>query len=252
MPEGHQRRVDAVLQRRAMADQMQPVAGELALAADRRVGQPDRRHEVAPGQLGQHARVDLVGLASQRRQPLDLLRVGDQHLPAELFERVVHEPRAGHRLDHRPHRLPSQALGEMAQPVGVRRRGRLRRPARRPRRAGRRRAGVDSDPIQRATYERASSCSLLDDTPSLPPRRPSFIAVRSGSAALGGLRGSAHGPASHRVLGRACPVPRRDGVAQSRQRRVCARRRTHARACGVRGDANVAGWRDLTAYVREE
>jgi hypothetical protein len=59
VPEGDQRGVDAVLERRAMPDQMQPVAGQLALAADRRVRQPDRRHQVAPGELGEHARVDL-------------------------------------------------------------------------------------------------------------------------------------------------------------------------------------------------
>ena len=121
LPEGHQRRVDAVLERRAMPDQMQPVARELALATDRRVGQPDRRHQVAPGQLGQHTGIDLVRLACQRREPLDLLRVGDQHLPAELFERVVHKPRPGHRLDHRPHPLTTQPLSKLPQPARVRR-----------------------------------------------------------------------------------------------------------------------------------
>jgi len=121
IPERHQRRVDAVLQRRAMTDQMQPVARELTLTTNRRIRQPDRRHQITPGQLGQHARVDPVGLASQRSQPLDLLRVGDQYLPAQLLERVVHESRARHRLDHRPHLLPSQALGDVAQTVGVRR-----------------------------------------------------------------------------------------------------------------------------------
>ena len=86
----------------------------------------DRRHQITPGQLGQHPGVDLVGLARQRREPLDLLRIGDQHLPTVLFQRVVHEPSAGHRLDHRPHRLSSQTLSEMAQAVGIRRRSRLR------------------------------------------------------------------------------------------------------------------------------
>jgi hypothetical protein len=90
---------------------MQPVAGQLALAPDRRVGQPDRRHQVTPRQLGQDARVDPVGLARQRREPLDLLRVRDEHLPAVLLERVVHEARAGHRLDHRPHPHPTQPRG---------------------------------------------------------------------------------------------------------------------------------------------
>jgi hypothetical protein len=50
--------------------------------------------------LAEHPRpwLDLVGLARQRRQALDLLRVGDQYLPAELFQRVVHDQfRAGRR-----------------------------------------------------------------------------------------------------------------------------------------------------------
>ena len=67
--EGDERRVDAVLQRRAMAHQVQPKARQLAFAADRRVGQPDRGHQIAPRQLGQHPGVDAVGLAGQRRQP---------------------------------------------------------------------------------------------------------------------------------------------------------------------------------------
>ena len=106
-----------------MLDQMQPEARLLTLGAHPRIGQPDRRHQVAMREHGQDLRVDAVGLARQRRQPLDLLRVGDQHLPAELLERVAHEPRAGHRLDHPAHpALRSDALDEVAQPVGVRRR----------------------------------------------------------------------------------------------------------------------------------
>jgi hypothetical protein len=126
MPEGDQRGVDAVLQRGAMPDQVQPKARQLALAPDRRVGQPDRRHQVTPGQLGQHPGVDAVGLARQRRQALDLLRVGDQHLPALLLRRVVHEPRAVHRLDHRAHPPTRQPLREAAQAVRVRRHRGLR------------------------------------------------------------------------------------------------------------------------------
>jgi hypothetical protein len=86
-------------------DQLQPQAGLLALAAHRRVGQPDRRHQVALREHRQDARVDLVGLARQRRQTLDPLRVGDQHIPALALERVMDETRAGHRLDHPAHRL---------------------------------------------------------------------------------------------------------------------------------------------------
>jgi hypothetical protein len=38
VPEGDQRGVDAVLQRRAVTEQMQPKAGQLTLTADRRSG----------------------------------------------------------------------------------------------------------------------------------------------------------------------------------------------------------------------
>jgi hypothetical protein len=48
----------------------------------------------------QHHRVDPVGLAGQRRQPLDLLGIGYLDRPTLLLERVVHQPGAGHRLDH--------------------------------------------------------------------------------------------------------------------------------------------------------
>ena len=42
----------------------------------------------------QYPCVDPIGLARHRRQPLDPLRVGDQHIPPQLLERVVNEPRA--------------------------------------------------------------------------------------------------------------------------------------------------------------
>jgi hypothetical protein len=48
---------------------------------------PDRGDEVAPGEIGEHARVDLVGLAGQRRDRLDLARVGDLDLPAAPVRR---------------------------------------------------------------------------------------------------------------------------------------------------------------------
>jgi hypothetical protein len=74
-------------------------------------------------------RVDLVGLARQGRQALDLVRIGEQHLPAQLLERVVHEPRPALRLDHRPHRLavPTHPPDQAAQPIRIRPRRRLRR-----------------------------------------------------------------------------------------------------------------------------
>jgi hypothetical protein len=127
VPEGDQPGVDAVLQRRAMTNEVQPETGELALATDVRVRQPDLGDQVAGRQRRQDARVDLVGLARQRRQALDLLGVGDQHAPAVLFELVVDEPRAVHRLDHPAHRPAPHAgaRGHTAQAVRVGRRGPL-------------------------------------------------------------------------------------------------------------------------------
>src|SRR3954449_160495 len=46
--------------------------------------------------------------------PLTLLGVRDEHLPPELLERVVHEPRARHRLDHRPNPRTPQPFDEPA------------------------------------------------------------------------------------------------------------------------------------------
>jgi hypothetical protein len=69
MPERDQRRVDAVLQRRAMTNQMQPQTSQLALAPNARIRQPDLRHQVARRQRRQHTRVDLVGLAGPPTAP---------------------------------------------------------------------------------------------------------------------------------------------------------------------------------------
>jgi hypothetical protein len=107
---------------------MQPEPGQLTLLADPRIGQPDRRHQVAVAQHGQHHRVDLVGLAGQRREALDLLRVGDLDVPALLLERVVDEPSTGHRLDHGADRLCVNVVDssrERSQRVEVRRDGEL-------------------------------------------------------------------------------------------------------------------------------
>jgi hypothetical protein len=107
-----------------MLDQMQPPPRALPLSPQLRDGQPDRRHQIAKRQLREHPRIDLVGLARQRRQPLDLLRVANQHLPPVLDELVVHEPRPVHRLDHPPHRLviDSDPARQPVQAVAVRRR----------------------------------------------------------------------------------------------------------------------------------
>jgi hypothetical protein len=120
--------VDPVLERRLVLDQLEAKTGQLALFPDPGVGQPDRRDQLALAQARQHPRVDLVGLTGQRRQPLDLLRVGDLDLPALLLERVVNQPGPAHRLDHRAHRLPIDHVdppGQAPQRLRIRRRGEL-------------------------------------------------------------------------------------------------------------------------------
>ena len=103
---------------------MHPEPGQLALLANPRIGQPDRRHQVALAQHRQHHRVDLVGLAGQRREALDLLGVGDLDVPALLLERVVDEPSTSHRLDDGADRLCVNLVDssrERSQRVEVRR-----------------------------------------------------------------------------------------------------------------------------------
>src|SRR6266516_4622130 len=100
-----QDRVHALLQARAVAYQVQPPTRTLALGAYEWVGQPDRRHQVATREFGQHPGVDPVGLAGKRRQALDLLRIRDLDLPAGELEPIVHKACAVHRLDRGADRL---------------------------------------------------------------------------------------------------------------------------------------------------
>ena len=115
---------------RAMAYQMEAEAGPLALSAYPRGRQPDRRHQVAARQLGQHVGVDAVGLGRQRGDALDLAGVGQGHLPALPLERIVDEARAVHRLDGGVDRLAvsGQPCGKAAQTVDVWWGGRRRDP----------------------------------------------------------------------------------------------------------------------------
>ncbi len=117
-----QNRVHALLQARAVADEMETEAGPLPLCAHVRVGQPDRRHQLTTRQLGQHPSVDPIGLAGQRRQPLHLLRVGDLDLPASALELVVDEARSVHRLNRRTDRrtMTIEPFRQAAQTVGIR------------------------------------------------------------------------------------------------------------------------------------
>jgi hypothetical protein len=106
-----------------VADEVQAPARSLALATHALVRQPDRRHQVAAGELGEHPGVDAVGLARERCEPLDLLRVGDLDLPAGELEPVVHEAGAVHRLDRGADRraVAIDARAQAAKPVCVRR-----------------------------------------------------------------------------------------------------------------------------------
>jgi hypothetical protein len=99
MAEGDERRVDPVLQRRPVANEAEPEAGPLALGPVRRVGQPDRRHELTPGELGENPGIDPVGLGRERGEALDLEGIGDLDVPTRELELVVDEPRPVHRLD---------------------------------------------------------------------------------------------------------------------------------------------------------
>ncbi len=51
-----------------MLDQMQPPPRTLPLLAQLGRRQPDRRHQIPERQLREHARINLVGLARQRRR----------------------------------------------------------------------------------------------------------------------------------------------------------------------------------------
>jgi hypothetical protein len=70
---------------------------------------------------GEHPRVDALGLARQRRQPLDRLRIRDLDLPAGRLELVVHEAGAVDRLDRRHDRLgePGDVADQASEAVGV-------------------------------------------------------------------------------------------------------------------------------------
>jgi hypothetical protein len=95
-------------------------------------GSSDRRHEVAPGELGEDPGVDLVGLGRQGCEALHLHRVGDLDVPAVELELVVDEAGPVHRLDDRAHRLAvaGNPGDELAEPEDLGRcRGHLDRPA---------------------------------------------------------------------------------------------------------------------------
>src|SRR5882672_12277850 len=117
--------VHALLEAGAVTNEMKSEPRSLAFGADSRVGQPDRRHQIAAGQFGEHPGVDPVGLAGKRRQSFHLDGVGDLDPPAGELELIVNKTSAVHRLDRREDRLAEAAdtSGQAAQSVGVWRRG---------------------------------------------------------------------------------------------------------------------------------
>jgi hypothetical protein len=104
-----------------MANEVQAEACSLPLGSDLRVGQPDRRHQIASRELGQDPGIDAVGLARERRESLHLGGVRDLHLEAVQLELIVDEAGTAHRLDRRPQRLPmpTKADGQAAKTVRV-------------------------------------------------------------------------------------------------------------------------------------
>jgi hypothetical protein len=95
---------------------VQPPLQPLAQRAFLERGDPECRHELTAAELGQHASVDLVGLAGQRRHVLDLARVGHLDLPAGAGEPIAHPHRPAHHLETGTHLRP-QLEHEPRQPV---------------------------------------------------------------------------------------------------------------------------------------
>ncbi len=121
MTKGDEGGVDPVLEGGSVMDEMESIASSFALGSNGRVGQPDRRHEIASGKFGEHASIDLVGLSSEWRKALGLDCIGDRHVPATELELVVHEAGAVHRLDRCFDGVSErvQARGEGVEGIGI-------------------------------------------------------------------------------------------------------------------------------------
>src|SRR3954449_2314781 len=190
LAEVDQARVDAVLQRATVLDQVQPEARQLACRARLGIRQPDRWNEVELRQARQYLRVDLVGLAGERRESLDLVGVGDLDLPAVVCQDVANEAGSGHRLDDGGDRLfvNSDLRDQVSKTVGVGWRGRARDELS----VVAQDADVEAPAaeIQSSVQHgmRASFGGSGFDAGSVSPGRPSFIAFRKQK--WGGYRGS--------------------------------------------------------------
>jgi hypothetical protein len=118
-------RMDAVLERGALVDEMDAEARPLALGPHLRIGQPDLGHKVAAGKLGQDPGVDPIGLAGKRRHPFARCAsaIRTSHPARSSWSWTKREPV---RLDHRQHGLAPlaiEAADEVREPVAIRRTG---------------------------------------------------------------------------------------------------------------------------------
>ena len=151
---------DSVHRRGAHPDQVHPPPQPLAQLAVLQRRDPQLGHQIAAAQLGQHPRVDLVGLARQRRDIADLARMRDLQ-PASPPRRACRAPRS-RRSSSPPRRAPR---GRARPPTGP---ARPRRPATAP-----------SPTIV---------TSLTQRTPRRPSIRPIDPEILHGRASLRGLR----------------------------------------------------------------
>ena len=168
----------AVDRRGPQADQVRAPAQPLADRAVIQRRHPDRRHQVAADEVGEHARVDAVGLASQRRDRLDLARVGDLDRPAT---------RAAGCRGPRPRRSSSRC--SRGRPVPSRATSRAR-----PSSSAAIVPSVSSPLARRArTMPRGGCPSRCRDTARHPPRVEAVVLASAESSARGG-RTAQRGP----------------------------------------------------------
>jgi ABC-type ATPase involved in cell division len=107
-----------------MTHQMQAKGRELALAADRGVGQPDRGHQIAPRQLASTLASMRSVLQASGARPLTFC-ASAINTSQPCSSSVSCTNRAVHRLDHRAYPPTRRPIGQTAQAIGVRRHRRL-------------------------------------------------------------------------------------------------------------------------------
>ena len=115
-----QDRVDAVLQARALADDVGPTVDLASQRVGLVVGQPHARQVVGGQQLGEHLGVDLVGLDLRLGDRPGLRRVGDHHARHPTLQQPRDRVRVAGRLQR--HLIGrGQAVGKQPQRLWRRR-----------------------------------------------------------------------------------------------------------------------------------